>query len=114
MSRDRARYGACAPPTPPRAARQAAPGSRAGRRFMPTRPMNHYPGPGICLRQIGLFRQPMADETEPYADETIFVTGEDSRKLVLARTATNDDGPPRPTIGGSHDQGFFRHRRCRV
>lgn len=37
-----------------------------------------------------MFRQPMADETKPGRDETIFAAGEDSRKLVPATSATNE------------------------
>jgi hypothetical protein len=36
-----------------------------------------------------MFRPPMADETKPGSDETIFGFGEDSRKLAPATNRTN-------------------------
>jgi hypothetical protein len=42
----------------------------------------------------------MADETKSGADEIVFRPGEDSRKLALARTTTNETtGPLRPIQG---------------
>ena len=50
-----------------------------------------------------MFRQPLDDETKPGPDETIFATREDSRKLVLARSSTNEtttgcQGPRQGTV----------------
>ena len=50
-----------------------------------------------------MFRQPLDDETKPGRDETIFATREDSRKLALARSSTNEtttgrQGPRQGTV----------------
>jgi hypothetical protein len=50
-----------------------------------------------------MFRQPLDDETKPGPDETIFATREDSRKLALARSSTNEtttgrQGPRQGTV----------------
>jgi hypothetical protein len=50
-----------------------------------------------------MFRQPLDDETKPGPDETIFGTREDSRKLALARSSTNEtttgrQGPRQGTV----------------
>jgi hypothetical protein len=50
-----------------------------------------------------MFRQPMDDETKSGPDETISVTREDSRKLALARSSTNEtttgrQGPRQGTV----------------
>jgi hypothetical protein len=37
-----------------------------------------------------MFRPPLADETKLGRDETIFEAGENSRKLALARSSTNE------------------------
>jgi hypothetical protein len=37
-----------------------------------------------------MFRQPLADETKLARNETIFVTGEDSRKLAVTTSSTNE------------------------
>jgi hypothetical protein len=47
-----------------------------------------------------MFRPPLADETKLGRDETIFGLGEDSQKLALATSSTNETtGPPRPMTG---------------
>src|SRR3954454_11926190 len=62
-----------------------------------------------------MFHRPMDDETKLGPDETIFVAGEDGRKLALATSPSNETtGPPRPMTGDRHDQGYFRHRCCRI
>jgi hypothetical protein len=50
-----------------------------------------------------MFRQPLDDETKPGPDETIFAAREDSRKLALARSSTNEtttgrQGPRQGTV----------------
>ena len=50
-----------------------------------------------------MFRQPLDDETKSGSDETIFATREDSRKLALARSSTNEtttgrQGPRQGTV----------------
>jgi hypothetical protein len=52
--------------------------------------MNQYRDPGVSLGGPGMFRQPMDDETKLGPDETIFGLGEDSRKLALATSSTNE------------------------
>ena len=47
-----------------------------------------------------MFRPPLADETKLGPDETIFVTGEDGRKLALARSLTNERQAAK-----AHDRG---------
>src|SRR3954447_5529667 len=99
-----------------------APGGPASRTRFPNgtayisdRPMNHYPALGVSPGGQGMFRRPMDDETKLGPDETIFVAGEDGRKLALATSSTNETtGPPRPMTGDRHDQGFFRNRCCWV
>ena len=50
-----------------------------------------------------MFHRPMDDETKLGPDETIFATGEDGRKLALARRSTNEtttgrQGPRQGTV----------------
>jgi hypothetical protein len=57
-------------------------------------------GRRVFLGGPAMFRPPMDDETKLGRDETIFGAGEDSRKLALATSPSNETtGPPRPIQG---------------
>ncbi|MEH2517865.1 hypothetical protein V1279_003438 [Bradyrhizobium sp. AZCC 1610] len=52
--------------------------------------MNQSWGPSVALGEPPMFRPPLADETKLGPDETIFGVGEDSRKLALATSPSNE------------------------